>query len=640
MRKITYLLFATLVLIPACQFSRENFFEIASAQPDIHIIPNTTNVFDFGVVDMYDTRTQTFYIENLGLRDLSLTKLYTSDPSKKEFIIDSTYTVSTLKPGETTFFTISFKPVSVEATTVNMVIESNDPDEQLYRFSLNGEGGYSSGIPPTIIVKDSGTEITGNGTYMSQFGDVAVGQSSPPKEFTITNSTSARYKLSVTDININDSDLTPHSDEIQFKKIAPDIPASLNPGQSVIFTVAFAPESNIDYPTQIDYQAQLEIVSDDPVNQSFIFSLIGTGILAPDICITHGLSEIPYNGKLSFGTIQDDESIIKLINIENTGNLPLQVSGFYIDPNPVFIVTGSFPKQVMPGGKTSMEIKFEPNLMSGLFNANIDIFSDDPDESPFTFIVEGIADPSPKPDINVLNADTGTEVPSGSLGYDYTTVSLGTALTVPFTIENTGTLDLSVSNIYVSGNDASQFGIDATFPNTIPPNGNMVFNVTYTPTNNNVHKTTVVIDNNDPDSEENPYLFEVAGKGTDKDVPDIQIQVENKKYESGSSYYFSTFMSPIYYGNSITRTFTIKNTGKAVLLVSDVLIVSGDGEDFSFELSVPVTITAGGTVDFNVTFKPTVNPFLFAQKRSVRLQIKGNDPDENPFKIDLIGYVR
>jgi hypothetical protein len=122
-------------------------------------------------------------------------------------------------------------------------------------------------------------------------------------------------------------------------------------------------------------------------------------------------------------------------------------------------------------------------------------------------------------------------------------------------------------------------------------------------------------------------------------VPDIQILVGKKNYRNGSSYSFNSLFSPVFYGNSITHTFTLRNAGKAVLVASDVLIVSGDGDDFFFDLPVPVTLTAGETFDFTVTFKPTVNPFLFAQKRQTRIQIKSNDPDENPFKIDLIGYV-
>ena len=69
-----------------------------------------------------------------------------------------------------------------------------------------------------------------------------------------------------------------------------------------------------------------------------------------------------------------------------------------------------------------------------------------------------------------------------------------------------------------------------------------------------------------------------------------------------------------------------------------MLIVSGDADDFTSNLETPVTVTPGASRDFNITFDPG-KPTQEVEKRSARLQISNNDPDENPFNIDLYGWV-
>jgi hypothetical protein len=61
---------------------------------------------------VYGIAKQTFHIENEGARTLKIEKLYPSSTDIKEFVIDTTYTMSNLEPGETTTFDIYFKPSS------------------------------------------------------------------------------------------------------------------------------------------------------------------------------------------------------------------------------------------------------------------------------------------------------------------------------------------------------------------------------------------------------------------------------------------------------------------------------------------------------------------------------------------------
>ncbi|MEQ1933120.1 MAG: choice-of-anchor D domain-containing protein, partial [Fimbriimonadaceae bacterium] len=85
--------------------------------------------------------------------------------------------------------------------------------------------------------------------------------------------------------------------------------------------------------------------------------------------------------------------------------------------------------------------------------------------------------------------------------------------------------------------------------------------------------------------------------------------------------------------NSISQTFTIKNTGSADLSgVSVTKATFGDAGDFTIGDPGATTLPPGTTTTFSVTFSPTA-----VGGRSVVLRIVSNDSDENPFVIPVFG---
>ena len=523
MRKHRITLYLLLLMIPvvlltlvSCSITRADLFVIATSLPDIHIIPNSTYSYSFGSVNVYTTATQTFTIENTGWGILKLEKLFTTDPEKTEFILNTDQTVSLLNYGETTTFSISFKPTTLVQSVVGIVVQSNDPDESVYQFNVFGQGTGDVASPPTIKVYKGVSPITNGQSDAHDFGTVDVSSTSSVV-FTVMNDSAASVDLFVSSISFKSGDIT------QFNRIAPSVPGSLNPGGQMEFTIDFSPEAE-----QI-YTAGIEIISDDPVNGSFTFSVSGTG----------GTSSIPS-----------------------------------------------------------------------------------------------------EQDIHVLNDDTGSVVAMGSLGHDFTTVSVGSSSTVSFTIENNGLLDLTINDLYLDdGNNPPQFSLGSlpTFPLMLVNGVNILtFSAYYNPTENRVHNAYINITSDDPD--ENPFSFYLQGKGTVSDVPDMQVQVGPKKYNNGSVYYFNNDKNPIGFNGALKAVFTIKNTGKADLVVSSVLLVMGDAQDFWTDLLVPVTLQTGSTVDFNVWFQPQISP-VGLEERNARIQFLNNDADENPYLIELAGFV-
>ena len=616
------------ILFASCSFTRSDLLGIATAQPDIHITPNSAHSFSFGSVDVYDIAKQTFHIENEGARTLKIDKLYTSNADIREFGLDTTYTKSNLEPGETTTFDIYFKPSSDVPIGIDILIESNDPDEGIYQFNINGTGIWGSGNPPMILVMQ-GLNSVSLGSAAYDFGPVDVG-SSAFIDFTVMNDSSAYYDLAVTGISFKSGDVT------KFNRIAPELPSSVSPGTGIDFTVEFAPEEVLWYTVEV------EIFSDDPDYGSFTFFLDGTGRIEPDIRVLDGMDELPMGGTYSFGSVEfNADEITKDILIENTGSALLDISGIIVtDPNGDFSFTGTVPIQLAPGEMGSIPVTFKPvSSVDVLLQADLQIISNDPDESPYQFYVEGWSASSPAPDIQLWNESMGFEVPSQSLGHDFTTVGVGTLMTATFKIENSGNTDLNIYDIYMSG-DTTEFYLAniPTLPTVIDPGASVLFDVTYAPSVTGIHVVSVYIENDDPDAMESLYVFDLQGRGAKTDVPDIQVKVGSKKIANNGIYYFNDDDDAVEYPGSIQRTFTIENKGKADLTIVGMLIVTGDAGDFTADLITPVTVEWKSQVDFSIIFNPQGAPSGL-EERAARLQISSNDKDENPYKIDLVGYV-
>jgi hypothetical protein len=97
--------------------------------------------------------------------------------------------------------------------------------------------------------------------------------------------------------------------------------------------------------------------------------------------------------------------------------------------------------------------------------------------------------------------------------------------------------------------------------------------------------------------------------------------------------YFGT--TPVISG-TITKTFTIKNTGPGILNLTNptanVVIGGADAADFSLTLDATSPIVSGGSTTFQVTFDPSV-----VGLRNANISIDNNDSNENPYNFNIQG---
>ena len=121
----------------------------------------------------------------------------------------------------------------------------------------------------------------------------------------------------------------------------------------------------------------------------------------------------------------------------------------------------------------------------------------------------------PTPEINVkgngVNIVDGDASPSTTDDTDFGAVSVGSSLNKTFTIENTGSATLTVSNITLTGTNSGEYSLvtPPTFPLAIAGGSTQTITVKFTPTVTTVRTATLNIFSDD--SDEGTYDFALQG---------------------------------------------------------------------------------------------------------------------------------
>jgi hypothetical protein len=160
----------------------------------------------------------------------------------------------------------------------------------------------------------------------------------------------------------------------------------------------------------------------------------------------------------------------------------------------------------------------------------------------------------------------------------------------------------------------------------VPAGGSTTFDVTFTPKANGLRSISIQIASSDPD--ENPYTIEMKGTGQTSDIS-IE-QPAGTPLEDGTAIvnYGSASI-----GTTLSRTFTVKNTGLGTLQITAIKMVGAHPGDFKAFLPVSTIILAGESSTFIVDFSPKA-----VGTRNATISVLSNDPDsEASFDINVTG---
>ena len=194
------------------------------------------------------------------------------------------------------------------------------------------------------------------------------------------------------------------------------------------------------------------------------------------------------------------------------------------------------------------------------------------EEKPTTSFIPQIIVLGPDMMTPITNGNTSPDFINGTLYFDTAVDALSPSL---FTIQNNGTSDLNISNITITGADASDFTIDGTPPTLIGSGLNEQLQVNFTPQSSGVKNATVSITSDDPSN--GTYTFAIqgtafnGGTGLDFDGVDDYISFLNGNYLLSNNLTIELWIKPEISGTAEHYILDTKNGFEGHSLHIDML---------------------------------------------------------------------
>jgi uncharacterized delta-60 repeat protein len=501
------------------------------------------------------------------------------------------------------------------------------------------------------IVDGDNTPETRDGT---DFGVVAPNAPMPTQTFTIHNDGAA--PLTVTSVTVSGTD---------FSLTAPWVSTVIGPSGMQSFTV----QMNTAPPGV--KMGTVTIVNDDGDENPYTFDLKGLVALQPEITVL-GTSNIEIvdndttpdlSDGTDFGTALVNALVARTFTIRNDGTANLNVTS--VTASGDFTVTPAWVAMVIPPNQSRQFTVVMNTSTAGAKTGTVTITSDDADENPYTFSLQGNVSGSAEIKVEglgneIINNDAS---PDPADGTDFGTVLVNSPpVDRIFTIRNTGGAPLTINSVRVDGNFTLVSGLTNT---VIPSNGVQTITVRMTTTTAGAKTGQVVIRSTDADEE--PYIFQLAGNVV-TGFADIEVRGTNSLVIIDGDPFpqpaDGTDFGTVAPNASATRTFAIHNTGTAALSVSSVTVT---GTDFIvtpawnpspninpnsfrvFTVQMITTTTGAKTGTVTIVNSDTVggeNPYTFALAGNVQsaatpedIEVRGNgfvivDTDPSPSPID------
>ncbi|MEI1373729.1 choice-of-anchor D domain-containing protein [Nostoc sp. UHCC 0926] len=227
----------------------------------------------------------------------------------------------------------------------------------------------------------------------------------------------------------------------------------------------------------------------------------------------------------------------------------------------------------------------------------------------------------PTPEIEVLNGTVDIADESTN-AIDFGDTTVGNTLTKTFTIKNTGVATLNLSNL----NLPNGFSLVGTLPASVAVNASTTISVALNSTTPGTYSGNFSLNNND--SNESPFDFAISG--TIKPAPAPEIQVFNGIFKIADGDTSAINFGYTTAGNTLTKTFTIKNIGTAALNLSNLKLPDG--------FSLVGTLAPSVAVNASTTISVALNTIKVGSYGG-SLSLNNNDSDESPFDFAIKGTV-
>jgi hypothetical protein len=400
---------------------------------------------------------------------------------------------------------------------------------------------------PTLSMPLSGTGVAlaalGSSPTSLAFGSVQVGNNQALAE-TVSNTGGSSLTLSQVGIS-----------GTGFTLSGITTPVTLTPGQSASFSVSFTPQS------ASSASGSLTITS-NASNPTLTIPVSGTGVALG------ALGSSPTS--LAFGSVRVGNNQALAETVSNTGGSSLTLSQVGISGTGFTLSGITTPVTLTPGQSASFSVSFTPQSASSA-SGSLTITSN-----------------ASNPMLTIPVSGTGVAL--GALGSSPTSLAFGSVQVgnnqaLAETVSNTGGSSLTLSQVGISGTGFTLSGI--TTPVTLTPGQSASFSVSFTPQSASSASGSLTITSN----ASNPMLtIPVSGTGT---AAAGQLTANPSTLALGS----------VVVGTSGTAS------GSLNAIAANVTVTAASTNNSQFTvggLALPITIPAGQSAPFTVTFSPPV----------------------------------
>jgi hypothetical protein len=376
------------------------------------------------------------------------------------------------------------------------------------------------------------------------FGRVPTG-TRQKQSVTITNT--GRSKLAITQAPIISEGTT------GFATNDLALPLTLAAGQSQTFEVTFQPESIGSFIGHMEFTNNGQL---SPVEIGFS----GTGVL-PSKLVT-----VPTS--FNFGDVRTGTTKSQTARILNSGNESLTLSAAAVS-DAAFNITGlSLPLTLAPNQSSTFVVQFTPRV-GGSRNGSISL------------LLSGTKT-SVDAALSGIGVSSATLIAS-SMNLTFSPLAVGTTQPLTETLQNKGSSKITITQAWITGAPFSIGG--PTLPFTLGPGESTSFTVNFAPKVKGNFRGSVSFIS---DASDESLMVSLGGSATGTLG---QLSVSPGSVKVGT----------VAVGHSGTGTGTLTAEGASVTITN---ANSGSSEFAISGLKFPVTISAGQSVKFGVTFNP------------------------------------
>jgi alpha-tubulin suppressor-like RCC1 family protein len=179
--------------------------DIAVEQPPGTPLDAMIANLDFGSENLNTPgAAETFTVRSTGTGALSIASVTTVGGDAADFMVNTTGMVTTVSPGSSTTFTVSFSPAALDNRSTTLRVASNDPDTPNFDVQLSGTG--IDILPPVIATPANITVFSTGPLTTVTYAPTATDNSGSTPSLTVTPPSGSPFNVGVTTVNVTATD--------------------------------------------------------------------------------------------------------------------------------------------------------------------------------------------------------------------------------------------------------------------------------------------------------------------------------------------------------------------------------------------------------------------------------------------------